>query len=53
MAKIGLFYGTDTGNTERVAKQIKTLIESSVGADEVDVKEIYKKKAARCRRMIY
>lgn len=46
MAKIGLFYGTDTGNTERVAKQLKTLIESSVGADEVDVKEIYKKKAA-------
>ncbi len=46
MAKVGLFYGTDTGNTERVAKQLKTLIESSVGADEVDVKEIYKKKAA-------
>ncbi len=46
MAKVGLFYGTDTGNTERVAKQMKSLFEASLGADAVDVKEIYKKTAA-------
>ena len=44
MGKIGLFYGTDTGNTERVAKKIKELIEAKIGAGEVDLLEIYKKK---------
>lgn len=44
MAKIGLFYGTDTGNTERAAKRIKELLESKIGAGEVDLLEIYKKK---------
>ena len=44
MAKVGLFYGTDTGNTERVAKKIKELLESKIGAGEVDLLEIYKKK---------
>lgn len=44
MAKIGLFYGTDTGNTERVAKRIKELLETTVGAGNVDLLEIYKKK---------
>ena len=44
MAKIGLFYGTDTGNTERVSKRIKELIEAKIGAGEVDLLEIYKKK---------
>lgn len=42
--KIGLFYGTDTGNTETVAKELKKKIEAILGADTVDVKEIYKKK---------
>jgi len=46
MAKIGLFYGTDTGNTERIAKQLKGLLETKVGNGEVEVKEIYKKTAA-------
>lgn len=45
MAKIGLFYGTDTGNTERVSKRIKELVEAKIGAGEVDLLEIYKKKA--------
>ncbi|HLP20492.1 MAG TPA: flavodoxin [Chitinophagales bacterium] len=44
MAKIGLFYGTDTGNTERCAKRIKELVEAKIGSGEVDVNEIYKKK---------
>ena len=44
MAKVGLFYGTDTGNTERVAKKIKELLESKIGVGEVDLLEIYKKK---------
>ena len=44
MANIGLFYGTDTGNTERVSKRIKELIEAKIGAGEVDLLEIYKKK---------
>jgi flavodoxin I len=44
MAKIGLFYGTDTGNTERVAKRIKEILEEKLGAGTVDLLEIYKKK---------
>lgn len=44
MAKIGLFYGTDTGNTERVAKKVKELVEAKIGAGEVELLEIYKKK---------
>lgn len=36
MGKIGLFYGTDTGNTERVAD----LIKQQLGADLVDVHDI-------------
>jgi flavodoxin I len=44
MAKIGLFYGTDTGNTETVAKDLKKKLEAVLGADSVDLLEIYKKK---------
>ncbi len=43
MNKIGLFYGTDTGNTERIAKRIKELIEAKRGDDTVDVLEIFRK----------
>lgn len=42
--KIGLFYGTDTGNTERIAKQLKEMLEAKYGAGSVDLLEIYKKK---------
>jgi len=44
MAQIGLFYGTDTGNTERVAKRIKELLETKLGEGSIDFLEIYKKK---------
>ena len=44
MSKIGLFYGTDTGNTERVSKRIKELLEEKLGADSVDLLEIFRKK---------
>ena len=44
MTKIGLFYGTDTGNTETIAKDIKKRIESRIGEGTVDLLEIYKKK---------
>lgn len=36
MSQIGLFYGTDTGNTERVADMIK----DKIGADRVDVYDV-------------
>lgn len=36
MSKIGLFYGTDTGNTERVADMIK----EKFGADNVEVFDV-------------
>ena len=45
MSTIGLFYGTDTGNTETVAKIIKQKIEDSLGADSVDLLEIYQKSS--------
>lgn len=44
MATIGLFYGTDTGNTERSAKRIKELLEQKVPGITIDLLEIYKKK---------
>jgi flavodoxin I len=44
MKKIGLFYGTDTGNTETIALKIKSKIASILGEDIVDVTEIYKKE---------
>jgi flavodoxin I len=44
MGNIGLFYGTDTGNTERIAKRIKELLEIKAGSGSVDLLEIYKKK---------
>lgn len=42
--KIGLFYGTDTGNTESAAEEIKTQIENILGEGTVDLIEIYQKK---------
>ncbi|KUJ71955.1 flavodoxin FldA [Thiomicrospira sp. WB1] len=36
MSKVGLFYGTDTGNTERVADMIK----DKLGSDQVEVHDI-------------
>jgi flavodoxin I len=53
MGKIGLFYGTDTGNTERVAKQIKLLLEQKLGEGTVDLLEIYKKKKDDMARYNY
>lgn len=44
MATIGLFYGTDTGNTERSAKRIKELLETKVPGITIELNEIYKKK---------
>lgn len=44
MEKIGLFYGTDTGNTETVSKKIKEMIDTALGGDAVDIIEIYKKE---------
>lgn len=43
--KIGLFYGTDTGNTEMVAKNIVEKINSKLGYACVELHEIYQKKA--------
>lgn len=42
--KIGLFFGTDTGNTERVAKTIKQQLESVLGEGAIELHEIYRKK---------
>jgi flavodoxin I len=43
--KIGLFYGTDTGNTETVAKTLKQKLEEKLGEDSVEIFEIYQKNA--------
>lgn len=45
MKKIGLFYGTDTGNTEAVAEKMVEDIKILTGQDIVDLHEIYEKKA--------
>jgi flavodoxin I len=44
--KIGLFYGTDTGNTETISKDIKKKLESRFGEGTVEMKEIYKKTSS-------
>jgi flavodoxin I len=41
MGIIGLFYGSDTGNTERIAR----MIQEQLGEDVVDIKDIYETKA--------
>lgn len=37
MAKIGLFFGTDTGNTRKVAKRIKALLDDALVAEPLNV----------------
>lgn len=37
MARIGLFFGTDTGNTRKVAKQIKALFDDDLVAKPLNV----------------
>ena len=44
MSKIGLFYGTDTGNTEMVSKDVIAKLEAHLGVGSVDLHEIYQKK---------
>ncbi|MFZ2725393.1 MAG: flavodoxin [Methylococcaceae bacterium] len=38
MTKIGIFFGTDTGNTRRVAKEIHTLLGASIAAKPVNIR---------------
>ncbi|WP_392561816.1 flavodoxin FldA [Orbus sturtevantii] len=38
MAKVGIFFGSDTGNTEKVAEQIQQLL----GSDQADLYDIAK-----------
>ena len=49
MADIGLFYGSDTGNTEYVAYLIKDALETLLGPDTVDVHNIGKSGLAAMR----
>ena len=38
MAKIGIFFGTDTGNTRRIAKDIQTFLGADVAAKPVNIR---------------
>lgn len=38
MAKVGVFFGTDTGNTRRIAKDISTALGSALAAKPVNVR---------------
>ena len=40
MAKIGIFFGTDTGNTRRIAKEIATALGSAIAAKPVNVRNV-------------
>jgi flavodoxin I len=51
--KIGLFYGTDTGNTEIIAKEIRKKVAQKFGEDSIEVLEIYKKKKEDMERFEY
>ena len=37
-AKVGIFFGTDTGNTRRIAKDITTVLGSAIAAKPVNVR---------------
>ncbi|MGB0885366.1 MAG: flavodoxin [Chitinophagales bacterium] len=45
MSKIGLFFGTDTGNTETVSENLIESLTELTGQEIVDLHEIYQKKA--------
>jgi flavodoxin I len=38
MAKVGIFFGTDTGNTRRIAKDIATALGAAIAAKPVNVR---------------
>jgi flavodoxin I len=38
MAKVGIFFGTDTGNTRRIAKDIATTLGSAIAAKPVNIR---------------
>lgn len=38
MAKVGIFFGTDTGNTRRIAKDIQTLLGSELAAKPINIR---------------
>jgi flavodoxin I len=38
MAKVGVFFGTDTGNTRRIAKEIATTLGSAIAAKPVNIR---------------
>jgi len=38
MAKVGVFFGTDTGNTRRIAKDITTSLGSTIAAKPVNIR---------------
>jgi len=38
MAKIGIFFGTDTGNTRRIAKDIQTFLGAEIAAKPVNIR---------------
>ena len=38
MAKVGVFFGTDTGNTRRIAKDITTALGSAIAAKPVNIR---------------
>lgn len=38
MAKVGVFFGTDTGNTRRIAKDISTALGSAIAAKPVNIR---------------
>lgn len=38
MAKVGVFFGTDTGNTRRIAKDIATALGSAIAAKPVNIR---------------
>ncbi len=44
--KIGLFYGTDTGNTELVSNRIVEIVDELIGKNNIDIHEIYQKTAS-------
>ncbi|MBL1188806.1 flavodoxin FldA, partial [Escherichia coli] len=42
MANVGIFFGSDTGNTENIAKMIQKILQQQFGKDVAEIHDIAK-----------
>lgn len=53
MATVGIFFGSDTGNTENIAKMIQKILQKQFGDDVSEVHDIAKSSKEDLGRVRY